>query len=146
MARAIWADGLQLPSWEGGDTWVHADLMPGNLLTKDGRLTAVIDFESAGVGDPACDLIVAWMLLPAQVRPTFKRAIGADDATWLRGRARALSMALGHIPYYKAHQPGDGRQRLLRGQGSLRRLSRQRGQTACTGSVVTCGRRPRWLS
>jgi aminoglycoside phosphotransferase (APT) family kinase protein len=66
----------------------------------------VIDLDCAGIGDPAQDLIVAWMLLPAQVRPAFRRAIGVDDVTWLRGRARALSMALGHLPYYKDTNPG----------------------------------------
>lgn len=78
--------------------------MPGNLLTRNGRLSAVIDFGCARFGDPAQDLIVAWMLLPAHVRPAFRRAIGAigaDDATWLRGRPRALSMALGHLDYYQ---------------------------------------------
>ena len=75
--------------------------MPGNLITRNGRLAAVIDFDSAGLGDPSRDLIVAWMLLPASVRPAFKCATGVDDATWLRGRARALSMAMGHLDYYR---------------------------------------------
>jgi aminoglycoside phosphotransferase (APT) family kinase protein len=98
---SIWSDAVQLPTWDGPDTWIHADLMPGNLLTRNGRLSAVIDFECAGLGDPSQDLIVAWMLLPAAVRPAFRRAVGVDDATWLRGRARALSMALGHLSYYE---------------------------------------------
>jgi aminoglycoside phosphotransferase (APT) family kinase protein len=104
-AAAIWDQAEQLPAWDGPDTWVHADLMPGNLLTRDGRLTGVIDFDAAGLGDPSQDLIVAWMLLPAEVRPAFRRAIGTDDATWLRGRARALSMALGHLHYYAHTNP-----------------------------------------
>jgi aminoglycoside phosphotransferase (APT) family kinase protein len=65
------------------------------------RAPAVIDFDSAGLGDPSRDLIVAWMLLPASVRPAFKCATGVDDATWLRGRARALSMAMGHLDHYR---------------------------------------------
>lgn len=100
-ARSIWDRAVQLPQWDGPDTWIHADLMPGNVLTRNGRLAAVIDFECAGLGDPSQDLIVAWMLLPAHVRPAFRRAVGTDDATWLRGRARALSMALGHLDYHK---------------------------------------------
>jgi aminoglycoside phosphotransferase (APT) family kinase protein len=104
-ARSIWDDAVRLPRWDGPDTWIHADLMPGNVLTRNGRLAAVIDFECAGLGDPAQDLIVAWMLLPAHVRPAFRRAVGADDATWLRGRARALSMALGHLDYYEGTNP-----------------------------------------
>jgi aminoglycoside phosphotransferase (APT) family kinase protein len=100
-ATAIWNHALQLPAWHGPDVWIHADLMPGNLITSNGRLAAVIDFDSAGPGDPSRDLIVAWMLLPASVRPAFRRATGVDDATWMRGRARALSLALGHLDYYR---------------------------------------------
>lgn len=105
VAQSIWDHALRLPAWDGPDTWIHADLMPGNLLTRSGRLTAVIDFECAGLGDPSQDLIVAWMLLPAGVRPGFRRAVGVDGATWLRGRARALSMALGHLSYYQDTNP-----------------------------------------
>jgi aminoglycoside phosphotransferase (APT) family kinase protein len=104
-ATAIWHHAVQLQAWDGPDTWIHADLMPGNILTRNGRLSGVIDFECAGIGDPSQDLIVAWMLLPAGVRPVFRRAIGVDDATWLRGRARALSMALGHLHYYNDTNP-----------------------------------------
>jgi aminoglycoside phosphotransferase (APT) family kinase protein len=100
-ATDIWNQARQLPAWAGPGVWLHADLMAGNLMTRNGRLAAVIDFDSAGVGDPSRDLIVAWMLLPATVRPAFRRAIGADDATWLRGRARALSLAMGHLDYYR---------------------------------------------
>ena len=96
---------MQLPPWDGPDTWIHADMMPGNLLTRNGRLAAVIDFAAAGLGDPSLDLIVAWMLLPDQVRPAFRHATGVDDATWLRGRARALSMAVGHLYYYRDSNP-----------------------------------------
>jgi aminoglycoside phosphotransferase (APT) family kinase protein len=104
-AKSVWDHAVQLPPWPGPDTWIHADLMPGNLLTRNGRLTAVIDFACAGLGDPSQDLIAAWMLLPAHVRPAFRRAVGVDDATWMRGRARALSMALGHLHYYKDSNP-----------------------------------------
>ncbi len=61
-ARAIWDDATHLPAWDGPATFVHADMMPGNVVTRDGRLAAVIDFGAAGIGDPSVDLIVAWML------------------------------------------------------------------------------------
>jgi aminoglycoside phosphotransferase (APT) family kinase protein len=104
-ARAIWDRAALLPPWDGPDTWIHADMMPGNVVTRNGRLAGVIDFSTAGIGDPSQDLIVAWMLLPASVRPAFRRATGVDDATWLRGRAGALSMALGHLDYYSDTNP-----------------------------------------
>jgi aminoglycoside phosphotransferase (APT) family kinase protein len=104
-ARAIWDHAVRLPPCDGPNTWIHADMMPGNIVTRNGRLAAVIDFGTAGLGDPSQDLIVAWMLLPASVRPAFRSAVGSDDATWLRGRARALSMALGHLYYYRDSNP-----------------------------------------
>jgi aminoglycoside phosphotransferase (APT) family kinase protein len=104
-ARTIWDDAMELPAWDGPHTFVHADMMPGNVVTRDGRLSAVIDFGTAGIGDPSVDLIVAWMLLPDHARPAFRRATGVDAATWLRGRARALSWPLGHLLYYQDTSP-----------------------------------------
>ncbi|GHC81457.1 aminoglycoside phosphotransferase family protein [Streptomyces flavofungini] len=104
-ATAAWEATLRTPDWHAPPVWVHSDLMPGNLLVRDGRLHAVIDFGTAGVGDPACDLIVAWNLLPADARDAFRVATGADDAMWARGRGRALSMALIQLPYYAVTNP-----------------------------------------
>ncbi|WP_349698230.1 aminoglycoside phosphotransferase family protein [Actinopolymorpha sp. B17G11] len=98
---AAWDASLHALAWAGPPAWVHADLMPGNLLTVGGRLSAVIDFGTVGVGDPACDHIVAWNLLPAGVRNDFRTSLQVDDATWIRGRGRALSIALIALPYYK---------------------------------------------
>jgi aminoglycoside phosphotransferase (APT) family kinase protein len=101
VVTEAWEVSLQAPAWTGPPGWLHADLMPGNLLTVDGRLSAVIDFGTVGVGDPACDLIVAWNLLPVGARDEFRAALEVDDATWIRGRGRALSIALIALPYYK---------------------------------------------
>ncbi|GAA0395858.1 aminoglycoside phosphotransferase family protein [Streptomyces luteireticuli] len=102
---AVWEDALRVPGPDGPPVWVHADLMPGNLLVDGGRLTAVIDFGCVGAGDPACDLFPAWNLLPGGAREAFREALGVDDATWIRGRARALSQALIALPYYRATNP-----------------------------------------
>lgn len=101
-----WDASLRVPAWTGPPVWVHADLMPGNLLASGGRLVAVIDFSAAGVGDPACDLMVAWNLLPASVRDDFREAVRADDATWARGRGMALLKAIQALPYYLHTNPG----------------------------------------
>ncbi len=79
--------------------------MPSNLLVTDGRLGGVLDFATVGVGDPACDLIPAWNLLPASAREIFRDAVGVDSATWARGRGWALSMALVQLPYYRETNP-----------------------------------------
>jgi len=98
---AAWDAALQAPAWSGPSVWVHGDLSPGNLLLQGGRLTAVLDCAGLGMGDPACDLIVAWNLLPADARRVFRAGLGVDDATWARGRGWALSVALIQLPYYK---------------------------------------------
>ncbi|MEU3338109.1 aminoglycoside phosphotransferase family protein [Streptomyces sp. NPDC006668] len=102
---AVWEDALRVPGWDGPPVWLHADLMPGNLLVDAGRLTAVIDFGCMGMGDPACDLFPAWNLLPAGAREVFREALGVDAATWRRGRARTLSQAVIALPYYRETNP-----------------------------------------
>ncbi|MDI3417371.1 aminoglycoside phosphotransferase family protein [Streptomyces luteolus] len=101
-ALAVWEEALDAPAWDGPPVWLHADLLPGNLLVDTaGRLSAVIDFGCVGVGDPACDLFPAWGLLPPDARRVFRAALDVDDATWVRGRGRALSQALIALPYYR---------------------------------------------
>jgi aminoglycoside phosphotransferase (APT) family kinase protein len=100
-----WEEALRAPVWPGPDVWLHGDLNEGNLLARDGRLSAVIDFGTMAVGDPACDLMVAWTLLSADTREVFRAALPFDDATWMRGRGWALSWALIVLPYYKDTNP-----------------------------------------
>ncbi|MEV7045864.1 aminoglycoside phosphotransferase family protein [Amycolatopsis sp. NPDC051061] len=104
-ALAVWTEALEAPQWTGPPCWVHSDLMPSNLLLRDGRLTGVLDWATAGVGDPACDLIPAWNLLTAATRQVFRDAVGADEATWTRGRGWALAMAVIQLPYYRHTNP-----------------------------------------
>jgi aminoglycoside phosphotransferase (APT) family kinase protein len=88
-AREIWQTALAAP-WDGVDVWFHGDLAPGNLLLDDGKLAAVIDFGTCGVGDPSCDLAIAWTLLTADGRQAFREHLSIDEATWARGRGWAL--------------------------------------------------------
>jgi aminoglycoside phosphotransferase (APT) family kinase protein len=99
------ARSLPTPGWSGEPVWIHGDLLPGNLLFQGGRLSGVIDWAGLGVGDPACDMIVAWGLLPRSARNAFRGALGVDDATWGRGRGSALSIGLIALPYYKDTNP-----------------------------------------
>ncbi|WP_030222740.1 aminoglycoside phosphotransferase family protein [Streptomyces bikiniensis] len=100
-----WEAVLRLPQWRGAPVWVHADLLPGNLLTRDGRLHAVIDFGGLGTGDPACDMMAAWSLLTADTRPLFREASRVDDATWARGRGWALCWGVVTEAYYREKNP-----------------------------------------
>ncbi|WP_408022569.1 aminoglycoside phosphotransferase family protein [Streptacidiphilus albus] len=104
-ATAVWEETLRAPGWDGQPVWLHADLMPGNLLVDGGRLVSVIDFGCAGTGDPACDLFPAWNLLSTEGRDVFRAALEVDDATWIRGRGRTLSQALIALPYYRRTNP-----------------------------------------
>ena len=74
--------------------WFHGDVAFGNLLVKHGRLSAVIDFGTSGVGDPACDLAIAWTLLRGESREAFRAERRLDEATWARGRGWTLWKAL----------------------------------------------------
>ena len=89
LVREIWARAVGA-RWDGVDRWFHGDIAPGNLLLTRGRLAAVIDFGTCGVGDPACDLAIAWTLLTVEGRAAFRERLSVDDATWARGRGWAL--------------------------------------------------------
>ena len=104
-ATAVWEEALRAREWHRPPVWFHGDLLPGNLLVADGRLSAVIDWNGLGVGDPACDLVIAWALFAGESRAAFRAALGVDDATWARGRGHALSQALIFIPYYRHTNP-----------------------------------------
>lgn len=90
---SVWQAALAAP-FTAEPCWFHGDIAPSNLLVRDGRLAAVIDFGTCGVGDPACDLVLAWTFLDAQARQTFRQQLGVDAATWTRGRGWALWKAL----------------------------------------------------
>ena len=103
---AAWEDALRAPVWDGPPVWVHGDLTPENILVRDGRLAAVIDWGCMGMGDPAVDVMAAWSIFPAAARQAFRDAAAVDDATWARGRGWALSTALIALPYYgETHPP-----------------------------------------
>jgi aminoglycoside phosphotransferase (APT) family kinase protein len=97
---ADWEEALRAPEWQRPPVWIHGDLDSRNLLVQDGRLSAVIDFGSLGVGDPACDVMVAWKVLSADTRDSFRTTVTIDGATWARGRGWALSQALMALAYY----------------------------------------------
>lgn len=101
----LWEATLQVPEWHGLPVWIHGDLLPGNLLIQQDRISAIIDFSCLGMGDPACDLIVAWSLLSSHSRKDFRAALEVDDATWARGQGWALSIGLIALPYYQSTNP-----------------------------------------
>lgn len=104
LVEATWDRALD-SEWTRDPVWFHGDIAAGNLLVADGRLAAVIDFGTSGVGDPACDAVVAWTLLPADVRSVYREAAGFDDDTWERGRGWALWKALILLAEHRESNP-----------------------------------------
>lgn len=100
-----WRESLAAGAWPGPPVWVHCDLLPGNVLVANGRLAGVLDFAASGVGDPACDLMAGWSILPASGRRMLRGLLEVDDATWRRGRGWALAQAVIALPYYRESNP-----------------------------------------
>ena len=92
-ARRIWAEAMAT-SWDRHPEWLHGDIAPDNLLVRDGRLAAVLDFGLCGVGDPACDSAIAWSFLSGPSRDRFRAELDIDAEAWSRGRGWALWKAL----------------------------------------------------
>jgi aminoglycoside phosphotransferase (APT) family kinase protein len=98
-AVAVWEEALRASEWQGAALWIHGDLDARNLLLEHGRLSAVIDWGCLAVGDPACDVMVAWKLT-AETRDVFRATVSVDDACWTRARGWALSQAVNALSYY----------------------------------------------
>lgn len=101
-AKRVWFDAMTT-SWDREPVWFHGDVAATNLLVRDARLAAVLDFGSCGVGDPACDAAIAWTFFSGASRTTFRARVGVDPGTWSRARGWALWKALislvGHLEH-----------------------------------------------
>lgn len=76
--------------WNKPPVWIHGDFAIGNMLMHEGKLSAIIDFDGVAIGDPACDLVIAWTYLEGKARDIFISEMTLDSDTWLRARAWAL--------------------------------------------------------
>lgn len=138
----VWKEAMAAPAWAGPPVWMHGDLHPANLLVHRGELSAVIDFGLLGVGDPACDLSVAWTYLAADARTVFRSALAVDDATWTRGRAWALEFGLRAAAYSADNPVLDDIGRYTLGQVMAdfdRTGSSPRMETASTTGLAVAG-------
>jgi aminoglycoside phosphotransferase (APT) family kinase protein len=99
----LWRAALDTPAWDGGPVWLHGDLHPANILVNDGQVSAIVDFGDITAGDPATDLSIAWMLLPAGYRHAFRAAYTAagrhpaGDDLWIRARGWALALSVAFL-------------------------------------------------
>jgi aminoglycoside phosphotransferase (APT) family kinase protein len=89
----VWNEALA-STWQRAPVWVHGDIAIGNLLVENGQLSAVIDFGQLCIGDPACDLAIAWTLFTGESRDAFCEVLKLDSATWARGRGWTIWKAL----------------------------------------------------
>lgn len=119
-AEQLWDEAMRLSGAKdrSAPRWYHGDLAAENLLVRDGRLAAALDFGGLSIGDPTVDLAVAWEVLDPPAREIFRRKLGVDDATWLRGRAWALSITL-MIWYYWTTMPQRRSSRIAVGRNVL---------------------------
>lgn len=101
----VWDDALAAPEWGEPPVWLHADLIPGNVLVREGRVVGVLDFGAMATGDPAYDVTAAWHLLDQDSRPVFREIVGADEATWRRARGLVVSGGVGALSYYLHSNP-----------------------------------------
>lgn len=107
-ARQLWQELRLLPP-SGPDVMSHTDLIPGNVLVRDGRLVGVLDGGGFKAADPALDLVAGWHLLESGPREVFREAAGGTALEWDRGRAWALEQALGAAWYYVETNPAMSR-------------------------------------
>ena len=105
LVLAAWEASLEADTYDGPPRWIHGDLMPGNVLVADGKLSAVIDFGTAWAADPAGDLLAAWYMFEGDSRQAFRDAMEVDRDTWVRARGWVLSLAMIAIPYYRTRNP-----------------------------------------
>ncbi|HWJ60601.1 MAG TPA: aminoglycoside phosphotransferase family protein [Acidimicrobiales bacterium] len=104
--RAIerWDAALAAEPWPEPKVWLHGDLLPGNVVVRGGRVAGVIDWSPTGVGDPACELMIAWSL-SAEARAVLRSELAVDDDTWARARGWVIEQAVPFIPYYESTLP-----------------------------------------
>lgn len=102
---AVWRDALDAPAWDGDPVWFHGDLHDGNLLVRNGRLSAVIDWGAAGRGDPAVELNAMWGYLPWVASELYREKVGLDEAAYRRSRGYALAPAISGWTYYRDPAP-----------------------------------------
>ena len=88
-ALSLW-DKACTTKWNKPPIWIHGDFAIGNMLIDQGKLSAIIDFGGTAVGDPACDLVIAWTYFSAKAREIFINEVQIDEDTWVRARAWAL--------------------------------------------------------
>jgi aminoglycoside phosphotransferase (APT) family kinase protein len=117
-ALAVWRAALDADQWSGPSIWVHGDLLPGNILIRRSRLSGVIDWSAAGIGDPACEAMFGWFL-PPESRTVFREGLGFDDPTWARARGWVVQQTTMFILYYSDTIPDAVAAAKLRLQAAL---------------------------
>ncbi|TDW14928.1 aminoglycoside phosphotransferase family protein [Kribbella kalugense] len=105
LLLAAWEESLAADTWDGTPAWIHGDLMSGNVLVADGKLSAVIDFGTARAADPAGDVMAAWFLFEGESRKVYRESLEIDRDTWVRARGWVLSLEIIAIPYYRDRRP-----------------------------------------
>ena len=104
-ATIAWEKAVSAAAWDGVAVWIHGDLLPTNILVRNGHIHAIVDFGSSGKGDPAMDLVPAWSVLNRKTRDHFRTLLQPDADSWNRARSDALHQSALIIPYYASSFP-----------------------------------------
>lgn len=75
--------------------FIHGDYRTGNIVWGEDGINAVLDWEFARVGDPACDL--GWLLCRTN-------RMGSDLACYMLGRERVLALYQRHAGWVPSEQ------------------------------------------
>jgi aminoglycoside phosphotransferase (APT) family kinase protein len=103
--RLTWEEALAAPVWDKEPVWVHGDIHAANIIVSNAQVVGIVDFGLAALGDPACDLALAWSFLPATHRDIFFKAAEADEAMVQRGKGWALYVGAIALSYYRHSNP-----------------------------------------
>jgi aminoglycoside phosphotransferase (APT) family kinase protein len=99
--HAAWVEALAAPVWDKEPVWIHGDIHAANIVVNNGGVVSIVDFGLAALGDPACDLALAWSFLPTEYRDGFFDAAEAEDETVQRGKGWALYIGAIALSYYR---------------------------------------------
>ncbi len=103
LERLVAALGEQQPDQCPSTTLVHGDPKPGNFAFEGNEVTAVFDWEMAGIGDPLADIGWVEILWNSPGYPTSAPgALSVDDfvARW----ERLTGIGSEHREWYRAFQ------------------------------------------
>lgn len=111
-AQEIWNLALN-SKFSHKNQFVHGDLSGDNILIKNEKLEAIIDFGLMCQGDPACDLVIYWKFFDKKSREIFKNRLNFNEETWNRARGWCLWKSVITLDKIKDKKPKEAKDEIL---------------------------------